>query len=59
VPQHACWVIEHAHEHGDIRAVVFDDGSGVTFLYREELAQLGETGETPVALLRDEAVMGV
>lgn len=59
MPQHARRVLEHAHEDGDLRGLVLDRGPCVAFLHGEELAKLAETGEAPVALLCDEAMMCV
>ena len=57
VPEHARRILEHAHERRHDRLVALNDRLGPLIRRREELAQLDEAREAPVALVVVEAVM--
>ena len=59
MPQHACRVLQHADKDADDSGLVLDSWAGVAILYAEQLAQLAEARETPVAFFGDEAMVRV
>jgi hypothetical protein len=59
VPENSRWILQHADENGNVRAVFLDGGARMAFLDGEEFTQLAESRETPVALFSDKSVVGV
>jgi hypothetical protein len=57
VPQHTGWVFKYADKDRHIGTFILDRWSTVAFLNGKQLAQLAETGETPVAFFRDKTVV--
>ena len=59
MPQHSSGVLQHADKDTDECTFLLDGRTSVSLLYTEELAKLAKARETPVTLLRDEAMMCV
>ena len=59
MPENARRVFQYADENGDISTVVLQDWSRAAFLDVLDLPELSETGETPVTLFRDKAMVRI
>lgn len=59
VPQHASRILQYSHEYRYVSGLILNRRSSVAFLCAEELTQLAEAGEAPIALLRNETMVRV
>ena len=59
MPQNTRRILQYTHKHAYFRALVLYSRTGIPILYAEQLAQLAEARKTPVAFLRNEAMMCV
>jgi hypothetical protein len=59
VPQHASRVLEHPDERRHLDLIPVNRRSTPAIGGKVQLSQIGEAGESPIALLGDETVMSV
>ena len=59
MPQDAGGVFEYTDVHCDIGRLIFDGRAEMTFLDIEQLSEFAKSGEPPVALLGNEAMVGI
>ena len=59
VPQHPGWVLEDTDKYRNLSRLIFDCWSSISLLNIEEFPKLAEACEPPIALLSNEAMVGV
>lgn len=59
VPEHASRILQYTYKHANVSTIIFYCWPAMSILYAEELAQLAETRESPVAFLRDKPMVGI
>lgn len=57
MPKNPCSILVYAHVRSDIDSIIFNHGTSFVLPLRgEELSDLSEPGEAPVAFLRSKSV---
>ena len=59
MPQYSCRILQDTNKDADLRAFVLYRRPRMTVLYAEQFTQLAETRETPIAFLRDKAMVRI